>query len=231
MVKTKLIVTFVAALMCFALATGAFAGPSLPTPVGGKIINTGSLSGYQVRVTDTSSRNGDSYVFTTDEGGNFGADWGNLGFMAFNGDSFKFEALSGGSVVATKVLTFWDKLDSRDGVVFDLTGIVTPAAVTCPEPLVCSTCPDCPTVPECARPTQEACDALYPPAIVPTCPAPPVIDPTEEAAVAAVVALLAGAGGTLYVTKKATKKKAAKTTVKVKKKGDAAATTVVEGVK
>jgi hypothetical protein len=187
MVKTSSVIGFAVALMLMASSAVAM---SMPTPISGRVVNDGYLGDYSVKITNLDSRNLDSVTLTTDINGWFSTDWGNLGFTDFTtGDIFRIEV--GG---ITKEIALIDKIDDREGAVFDLRGIVAPKekvcpVVTCPDPMVC---------PEPEVPSQATCDILYP-KTCPDCPTCPVsTDPT----VPMVVALIAGLGagvGVVYV--------------------------------
>jgi hypothetical protein len=186
-------------LMALCLVIGSVSAISIPTPISGKIIQSGDLAGYEVKITNLDSRNQDSMTVTTNDEGWFTVDWLSTGFTDFaTGDNFKIEV---GGVV--KQFTFIDKIDYTMGSIYDLRGIVEPKEITCP---TCPTCPvvtepTCPTVPTCPEPeipTQAQCNVLYP-TETPTCPDTPC---DQNESLAALLGVLGGLGagvGVVYV--------------------------------
>jgi hypothetical protein len=151
MVKSS-IFGLVGILMALALVTSVSAS-FLPTPISGQVINTGYLGGIPVKITDLETEK--TATVTTDEQGWFVTDWGNLGYTADNGDRFEICVYT-----MCKQFTFIDKINQKDGAVFDIRNIVTPncppekecpvvTCPVCPEPPVCLECPDCPEQPIC----------------------------------------------------------------------------------
>lgn len=171
-------------MMAFLIIIGSVGAISMPTPISGKIVNDGYLAGYSVKITNLDSRNQDTITLTTDESGWFMTDWGNNGFTDFStGDKFRIEV--GGLI---KEIVMIDKIDDREGSMFDLRGVVIPKEKPCPVCEVCKTCETCSICDVCLP--QSPCDACCPEN--PTCPEP--TDPTIPMILAAASTFGLGVG-------------------------------------
>ena len=177
--------TLVTVISCVALLvmSSVAMAISMPTPISGRVVNSGYLGNIEVTITNLDSSRQDTLTINTNENGAFFLDWGNSGFTDIsNGDRFQFTI---GSYVT--IIPFVDKIRESDGSIFNVTGLVTPidkpcpvVTLICPDPVVCSNpiiCPD--------------------PVVCPTCP-----EPSADQTVNYLVTLLAGLGvgvGLVYV--------------------------------
>jgi len=166
----------VALLLVTLLVTGIVSAPFSPMPVSMKVINVGSLAGYQIQQTNL--RTSETVTLITDGNGFVLYDWSNSVFKWVPGDTIRTVVVE----CSSSSCTVDNKIDIEGSPIYftlDITGKACPncptcschckdcpscscpscpdcSVVTCPDQIVCETCPTCPVEKVC--PECETCE-------------------------------------------------------------------------